>query len=379
MRFFSNSHSDRYRLLLDISSGAVSIAIIRIVGDEMTVVWSHTELIRLGKGSVDQSTLNKSMLTSLMQALMELQTTGRRVEDYNNILRKIEDFECVLSSLWLDNFILPINYKDKNKFTVTNDLIANLVEEAKEKALVQAKDLGTVIYQNSDNWQLNGYSVDKVQNKSIEEIQFSLYLSVIDNLLFKKINELCQKTLPKLKITYTPRYVALSTLLPNRASESSVIIDFDKTVLELITIRRGKVIEILPYRKGMQSVIELLAIELKIPSSQLISTFYNNDLYQSFTNNQKVSATIEKVRNDFKKDFLKEFPSHNFLVATDEVYVYHDRPLGQFWIDFLNHIIPEHYNPQLRLTELSQLNKDKYGTRVMTSESFPQTRHEKSA
>lgn len=168
MSLFSLAKSqERVGVVIDIGSGSVLVAIVVSKADNKkpTIVWSHREQAPLRNiESLEQSA--KSVMTSLINALLMFDGEGRRaLRDFNKHT-SIEEVQCCICAPWTYTVTKTINYNQDEPFEITKALIENLVESAEKSTEAElleneaASELGlTVVTKSTLDTRANGYRV----------------------------------------------------------------------------------------------------------------------------------------------------------------------------------------------------------------------------
>lgn len=132
--FASNKNKTRYGVIIDIGSGSVLAAIISSNPDKSSpdIIWSKREHSPLRQiNSVSDSA--KSVMTSLMNVLMNLDGEGRQVFRKKTGESKLPFLQVTIAAPWSYTATKTIAYEAKEAFEVTDTLIDELVRTADKK------------------------------------------------------------------------------------------------------------------------------------------------------------------------------------------------------------------------------------------------------
>jgi hypothetical protein len=135
MGFFAlKKNNIRYGVLVDIGSGSVLAAI--VAADDTKaypdIIWSKREYSPL-RQSTSLTDSAKSVMTSLINALMSLDGEGRKTLYEETGIRKIEYLQVTIAAPWSYTATKTITYQSKEDFEVTDTLIAELLRTASQK------------------------------------------------------------------------------------------------------------------------------------------------------------------------------------------------------------------------------------------------------
>lgn len=206
MSLFGISHSsDRYGVLIDIGSGSVLTAIVHSDPNEKrpTIIWAHREHAPLRNiDSLEQSA--KAVMTALVNSTMMLDGEGRKVLHDHNSSARLTEVQCSISAPWSYTVTKTINYNQDEPFTVTNDLIEELLETINEKIESDLKqnetihDLGLrVVTRSTMEILANGYRVVDPEDGKASHLTVSRASVVTQQYLDDALVEVQEKLFPK--------------------------------------------------------------------------------------------------------------------------------------------------------------------------------------
>ena len=202
MSLFSNKNSsERVGAIIDIGSGSVLVAIVVSHSGKKkpTVVWSHREQAPLRTiESLDQSA--KSVMTSLVNALLQFDSKGRQaLHDYSKHAR-IEEVQCCICAPWAYTVTKNITYNQNESFEITKALIESLIESAEKSTQAElaeneaATELGlTIITRSTLDTLANGYRVAIGTEGKATELQISQVSVVTQQYLVDHLTDLKHK------------------------------------------------------------------------------------------------------------------------------------------------------------------------------------------
>jgi len=193
--------TNRYAVIVDIGSGSVLAAIVHSAAGRKhpTIVWSHREHAPLRNiDSLEKSA--KSVMTALATALMQLDAEGRTIlRDYDGNA-KLSELQCSISAPWSYTVTKTVNYNQPKPFTITKELINELVSTAQKKVDTDLEENETlqnfglqVITRVTLGLTANGYRVKYPEGQKTNELVISHTSVVAQKYLVDTIKEMHQK------------------------------------------------------------------------------------------------------------------------------------------------------------------------------------------
>ena len=197
---FSGS-SERIGAIIDIGSASVLVSIVSSVEGKASphIIWSHREHAPLRNiDSLDQS--SKAVMTAMMNALIKLDSEGRRALHEFNRGTKINVLQCTIAAPWSYTVTKTINYSQEEPYQITDNLVEELLRTAVQKIKQElgsnesATDLGlTVITRATMDMLANGYRIKNPTGEETTELSISHASVVAQQYLVNQIKELQQK------------------------------------------------------------------------------------------------------------------------------------------------------------------------------------------
>ncbi|MCU0678771.1 MAG: hypothetical protein MUF19_04330, partial [Candidatus Pacebacteria bacterium] len=142
MKLFSNqSGNRRVGATIEIGSGSVAVAV--IVSDTKLshphIVWAKREFATLS-ADYDFARSIKSMLTSLMNSMMLLDSEGRIALQATYPGATIDILQVSISAPWAYTISKIVEYESETPFTISGTLINSLVEKANEETMAVLRE-----------------------------------------------------------------------------------------------------------------------------------------------------------------------------------------------------------------------------------------------
>ncbi len=288
--FGSKKANTRYGAIIEIGSGSVITAIV-ISNDEKNhpdIIWSEREYATI---TLDQDTDRslKSMLTTLMNSVMNLDQAGRAALKATYPHAEIEYLQISISAPWAYTISKIIRYEHDEPFTVTEDLIHGLTVTADQKTtdvLTESEkthDSGiTIMTRATTDITANDYRTMTPINQKACSVSLTQVSAVGQNLITGAISDLKDKLFPKVK---TERYSTMlifhciiRDLYPTMTEYCLIDLTYEAT--EIAIIRDG----VLQYSThtpiGLNTLVRNLAARLKVPEGDartMLKQIYQTD------------------------------------------------------------------------------------------------------
>lgn len=316
MSLFSAKPSDvRCGAIVDIGSGSVGLAIVVSNTDiqKLEIVWSHREYI-LTKEKDDMQVLLKEISTALINALLELGNAGIKALYEHNPELSIKHIQTTISAPWSYTVTKRILYEDESEFTVTKELIAQLIESAKSQTqatIVGGKameDLGLQIITDATlGVELNQYAVVDPQDKRCTSIQLSYLQALAEIKILATIDELHKKILPKAELEHNSFmyvfYQVLRYLHPN--TSEICLIDVTDEATEIGIVREGILQHTAHTKYGMYSIARSIAQTCGIPKEEALGLLKTEGGKESYP--QEMQNKIQQVFDSYTENISKLF------------------------------------------------------------------------
>lgn len=321
MGLFSLSKTKvRYAVIVDIGSGSVLCAIIASDPDKThpEIIWSKREHSPLRKiNSISDSA--KSVMTSLINSLMALDSEGRKVFKEKTGYTKLPFLQVSIAAPWSYTATKTISYQHNEDFEVSDTLVTELLRTAAQKVQEEmlenerVHELGLrVIAKTTMQIVANGYPIvvtGKQQASTLKVIQAS---AVAQEYLIEAIADTQDKMLPDTQLTQ------YSFMLPfyfvMRDIESSIseycLVDITYEATEIGIVRDGVLNYCTHVPYGSFSLARDIATVLSVPLEEAFGYLNNEDVTEFLTaysaeQNTKVLEIIESYQTKLA-DLFKE-------------------------------------------------------------------------
>lgn len=205
MAFFSGNKSNLdYAALVDIGSGSVLVAI--VLSDKNKkhpeIIWSKREYTTLRNiDSLSQSA--KNVMSSLVNAMMILDGEGMKVLREKTGVKKLTDIQVTIAAPWSYTVTKSITYNHERTFSVTDELVEELLRTAHTKVQEElaenekVNNLGlSVITRSCVGIIANGYPIHQPNGQKAKTLKIVESSAVAQDYLLKAVEEIKNKVLP---------------------------------------------------------------------------------------------------------------------------------------------------------------------------------------
>ncbi len=250
MSLFSiNSTSERVGAIIDIGSGSVLVAIVVSQTDQKNpiIVWSHREQAPLRNiDSLEQSA--KSVLTSLINALLKFDTEGRRALYDFNKKNQVDEVQCSICAPWAYTVSKKITYTQDEPFEITKSLIDSLVVSAEKNTRTELSEyeavskLGLgVITRSTLDILANGYRVEKIIGNQASELTMTHISVATQQYFIEHLQDIRNKMFSQKPLHQLSYMIALYSVTDEMFHDGNdyCLIDITYEATELGIVRDG--------------------------------------------------------------------------------------------------------------------------------------------
>lgn len=210
MWLISNSKKqERFGVVIDIGSGSAAVSLVSSLPGSPypKILWTKREYAPLRQiEAIEES--SKSVLTVLLNILLEFETAGRQALRQYSPNAKITEIQCGVAAPWSYTVSKTISYSEEEPFLVSKEMFEELVRTAEEKIAADLKendtmsDLGLVIASEATiNSYANDYLVKNPIGMTVSELRLVHTSVVIQTYLLEAISDLQAKMFPHAKLS----------------------------------------------------------------------------------------------------------------------------------------------------------------------------------
>lgn len=284
--FSRNRKTERFGAIIEIGSGSVLVAIVHSEAGESSpyIVWSHREQAPVKNiESLEQS--SKAVLTALVNASMMLDAHGRQALVSYRKGAHLTHMQCSIAAPWSYTITKTISYKQKQAFTITRELIDELVTAAQQKITTEleqleateARDL-TIIDQVPMDIVANGYHVPYPEGETASTLNLSHANVITHQTILNALTEMHDKLLSRTKKSQTSFAVALQAihrqLYPHQFD--TCFVDITNEATELGIMRNGVLTYCTHIPYGTISLAREIAAATNTPLAEAVGQLHDH-------------------------------------------------------------------------------------------------------
>ncbi len=307
-----NSHHN-YGAIIDIGSGSVLVAI--VASDKFKphpeIIWSKREYAPLKQiQSISESA--KNVMASLLSALMLLDSEGRAVLQKKTGKSKLLQTQITIAAPWSYTITKNISYHHEEPFSVSNELIEELLRTAHKKikeeleANERANSLGlSIISRKIIGLIANGYPIKLATNQKAKTLQIIEANAIAQEYLVNAINDIKEKVLPDTHVSLYSFILLFYYLMRDFSPELNdyCLVDITYEATELGVVRNGTLNYSTHTPFGSFSLAREIASVLKVPLEEAFGYLKQEDPEIFFSN---YSATQQKEI----KEIITNYQNH---------------------------------------------------------------------
>ncbi len=302
--FSSSSNKASYGAIIDIGSGSVLVAIVKSDPDKVypEIIWSKREYAPL-RNTASISDSAKNVMSSLVSALMLLESEGRKVFKEKTGANRLPKTQVTIAAPWSYTTTKSINYNHTEPFTLSNSLIDELLRTAHKKVEEEIKEnesinqLGlSIIARGTIGLQANGYNIISTNNQETKTLKIVEANAVAQDYLIKAIQDASHKVLPESELSLFSfmliYYSMVKELFPETHEHCLVDITYEAT--EIGIVRDGLLTHTTHTPFGSFSLAREIAAVLSVPLEEA---------YGYLKHSEGIDELPESKRTEVKKIF----------------------------------------------------------------------------
>ncbi len=341
--FGTNSTSIRYGSIVEIGSGSVLVAIIASdpTKSHPDIIWSKREYTPL-RTIHDISDSSKNVMTSLLNALMLLDSEGRAALRDKTGKNRLPETQVMITAPWSYTVTKTITYAHDEPFTLSKDLVEELLRTAHTKVTEELADnqaihnFGlSVIARSATGLIANGYTVRVPGNQLIKNLKIIESSAVVQDYLIDELKEVQEKILPETELFMCSfilvYYFILTAVTPETKELCLIDITFEATEIGIVRDGILTYCSHIPY--GSFSIAREIAAELHVPLEEALGYLHYGDPTTLFeTLNQQSKKSLQVLFSSYQDKLvglLKE--TGDTLSIPKKIYLHGDTETEEFF------------------------------------------------
>lgn len=191
----------RTAIAVDIGSSSVGVAIVCIYPDaHIENIWEHREYCVI-HDSATASTQIRQIRTAIANAFLELGSSGLIALKKGGFSTDIQEVQAIISAPWSYTITKTISLNDEKPFTVTEEMIAEMVESAKKKTklVLENNKLTTTLGLDVTHGQVINVAINEYPvTDPVDQEGTSLSLSYVETAISQDVTQTLEDTVSKL-------------------------------------------------------------------------------------------------------------------------------------------------------------------------------------
>ena len=309
-----------YGVILEIGSGSILASIVASnpTNAHPDIIWSTREFAILKSSYTFDQNL-KSLLTALMNVMMTLESEGYNVLREYAPHARVSALQVSISAPWAYTISKIIEYRNDDAFTISSDLIENLVKKANDSTMEvlhenesQNHSQISVMTRATTDITANGYRTMNPIGQKANSISLTQVSAVAQTLITSAITDNQERILPHCTVerysTMLIFHYTIKELYPTMTEYCLVDLTYEAT--EIAIVREGVLHYSTHAAAGLNTIVRNIADKLEIPEADartLLKTVYTEDSLEKLSTKEKnVVEAIFKSYQDTLEDLFHE-------------------------------------------------------------------------
>lgn len=314
-------------IVVDIGGGSVGIAIVEDTEEETEIIWSHREYMLI-KDDASAHAILKEMHTTLVNAFLELGSTGLKVARDHQPAIDIRHLQIAISAPWTQTITKHIQFEDLSGFTVTSEVLKSLVTTAQKEALAEQQKKNKDFIAIADvtiHVALNGYLIKKPIGKKCTSINLAQINILAQEAIMQTISELQNKILPKTKATYYSfMYVFYQTVRHLHPDTTEVcLIDITNETTEIGIVRDDTLSYTTYIPVGLYSLAREVALACSITKEEAYTFLKNSTDDIAGTYGEKNKEQVEAIFTAYQDAIATLFSNTGDALSIPKMFFLH--------------------------------------------------------
>lgn len=334
-------------IVFDIGSASVGAALALVPdGKQIPRIIYSTRVPIIAKNSRDHSRFLSAMLSALKSVATDIEQDGvRKLSDSGFSIKNMKNVFCVLSSSWHKSSIEVFKLKKEKSFVVSPEIISDILKDSDKQFLESLKkkpDTEEIIdpkfiEKNIIQILLNGYNTDQPNGKKVNNVDITLFMSLISGKIYKKIESILERVFNVDDISFhTFTLSSFSVVRDIFSTEKNfLLMDISGETTGIILVRNETMIKDIDLPLGKNFLIKKVADSL--------GTVYEeaHSLIRLFLEGKSIGAEtvkIEKILAEAREEWLSSFRKilvdfSDGLSLPKTIFLTIDTDIGKWFVD----------------------------------------------
>ena len=331
--------------IFDVGSGSIGAALVTISRQELpNILWSTRIPITL-QGDINFDQLTKTMLSTLLDVALELQSKGLPLLSRGSGPKHLSDVMFSFASPWYSMQAKAFKIDKEESFALTPQFIKNLIkreerefynltqknEEKKAEGEGKTAMTPVLIERSVIQTTLNGYIVSNPYDKNVKQAQVDLVLSAIPSYLYDKANEIRKQLISRHSDGVFHSFILPAFSVTRdifHGNKSFLFIDVSAEVTDIATVHKGTIIDATSFPYGKHFIIREVAGRFNTTSEEAVSML---STYLVGDSSPEQAERLRNILRDAQDKWLSNFmntmaniaveaplPKNIYLTADDE-------------------------------------------------------------
>ncbi len=247
--------------LFDIASDGVTGSLVAFTKNKPPlIIYSHKEVIAFPKS--DTARAAKMTINALKTSFELLEKEGCKNASQGIHPKDITTIHCFFASPWFLSQTRSIKLKRPDSFTVTEQLVRDLVATERKVFLDEMKSGVEVVEETILSASLNGYATATPYKKNAREVEISLYVSVISKTLHQSVRDTLEKHYGKHRAIFFHTFpLALFSTMRDAHTQYSnfLTVDIASEVTDIGIVKNDVLAQVVTVPLGRNHFVNALA------------------------------------------------------------------------------------------------------------------------
>lgn len=326
--------------VFDIGSGSIGAALVSLSRTHLpNIVWTKRTPITFQQ-TVEYEKLSKTMLSTLLDIALELQSEGVPLLKQIDGPNRITDVMFAFASPWYSMQAKVFRVEKEEEFEITEQFIKNLIKK-EEMDFRKGSSVGknseetvapVLIERQIIQTALNGYIVSNPYKKPVKKAQIDLVLSAVPSYIYEKAADIKTQLIHRksggiFNSFILPAFIVTRDVFHNNTS--FLFLDVSAEVTDVVTVNKGTIIDATSFPYGKHTVIREVAAKLgSVPeeAASMLAGYLEGD--SSSVQAEQIKNILENVQKAWLRHFTetlekisREAPlPKNVFVTVDDDY-----------------------------------------------------------
>jgi hypothetical protein len=296
--------------IFDIGNGSIGAAIVRLSqSNAPTILYSYREPITF-LPQVSSERLMENMLKLLKSVASHVEK-----EVWPQYHRNVKEAYCVFSTPWFVADTRVISYEKDTPFMVTRGMVEDILKKDEDAFIASLKDgnyekvFGInlhILEKKIIHTKLNGYEIQDFLNKKAKQIEITLFLSYMSDLIPKKVEDILNHYFNFRTVNFNSyalaSWFAFREQFPHE--EHFLFLDISGEVTDVMLHEKGIIAETAAFPAGRSLILRNIVRDMTVPPEVALS-FLN--MYTKKSVEKRFAADLEKIIKNTQEEWRAAF------------------------------------------------------------------------